>query len=95
MCELEWSAFKLKSFAWCIAQQEPEVDVENMPFDVNQDVLVVPVFDLKDVADKTVSAKRVCKVLNSSVVLLRAGFPVLTAEVVDDCGVWPACLLLY
>lgn len=94
MSELEWGTFKLEALAWGVAQQETEIDVEHVSLDIDQDVLVVPVFDLEDIANKTVSTERVCKVLNSGVVLLRVGLSVLTSEVVDDCRVRSACLLL-
>ena len=44
--------------------------MEHMTFDVNQDVLIVSVLDLEDIADQTVSAERVREVFHSLLVLL-------------------------
>ena len=67
--------------------------MEHMTFDVNQDVLIVSVLDLEDIADQTVSAEWVREVFHSLLVLLWAWFTVLAAEVIENRCV-TACFLL-
>ena len=61
--------------------------MQHVTFDVNENVLVVSVFDLQDVADQTVGTEGVGEVFNGLLVSLATGFAELLMEVVDDCGV--------
>ena len=63
-----------------------------MTLDIDQNVLIMSVFDLQDVADQTVSAKRVGEILNGNLVLFRAGFAVLASEIINNCRILSICL---
>ena len=92
--QLERRLLELDALAWGIREQEAEVDVKHMAFNVNQDVLVVPVFDLQDVADQAVSTERIREVLHCLLVLFRPGFTELASKVVYDGSVGASSLLL-
>ena len=49
--QLERCLLELDSLAGCIGQEEAKVDVKDVAFDVDQDVLIVSILDLQDVAD--------------------------------------------
>jgi len=46
LCQLEWSLFQLDTFAWGIREKETEVDVNDVSLDINQDISIMPVFNL-------------------------------------------------
>ena len=94
LCQFEWCRLKLDSLAGRIGQQEAKVDMQHVTLNVDQDVLIVSVLDLQDVADKTVGAQGVGKVLNSLLIALPTGLAILRVEVVHDCRIG-TCLLLY
>ena len=68
--------------------------MENVALNIDQDVLIVTILDLENVANKTVSTERIGEVLDGLVVLLRSCLAKLTTEVVDDSGVSSTSLLL-
>lgn len=51
MSQLERSFLKLDAFSWRVWQQKTEVNVKHMAFDVNQNVLIMSILDLQNVAD--------------------------------------------
>ena len=55
--QLEWCFFKLKALPREAGQQESEVDVDNVTLVVDQDVLVVSVFYLKNIANERVGCQ--------------------------------------
>ena len=68
--QLERSLLKLNTFARCVGQKETKINVEHMALNVNQNVFIVPVFNLQDIADQTVGAERVREVLQGLLILL-------------------------
>ena len=92
--QLEWRCFKFDPLAWRIAQKEAKVNVEHMTLDINENVFIVPVLDLQNVADEAVGAEGVREVFNCCLVLLGPGLAELTVEVIDDGWVWSTSLLL-
>ena len=50
-CQLEWHVFKFHVAAGGVGEQEPEVDMEDVALDVNENIPVVSVLDCHDVAD--------------------------------------------
>ena len=48
--ELEWSLFELQAFAWGVREKKSVVNVDDVAFAIDHDVLVVPILDLKNVA---------------------------------------------
>ena len=55
--QLEWCLFEFNSLSRSIGQEETEVDVHNMSFDINHDISIVAILNLKDIADKTVGGQ--------------------------------------
>jgi len=55
--ELEGSLLEFDTLTWGVGEKEAEVDVHDVPCDVNHDVAIVTIFDLKDVADEGVGGK--------------------------------------
>ena len=49
--QLEWRLLELDSLSGCIGQEEAKVDVKDVALDVDQDVFIVSILDLQDVAD--------------------------------------------
>ena len=58
--------------------------MEEMSLNINQNILIVSVLDLQDVADQRVCCKRVDEVVNCSLILLRGCLSELVFEVVYD-----------
>jgi len=57
--ELERSLFELQAFAWCVRDKESVVDVDDVAFAIDHDILVVPILYLKNVAYERVGGKRI------------------------------------
>lgn len=55
--EFEGRVFELDSFSGCVAEEEAEVDVDDVAFVVDEDVAVVSVFDLQEVADEGIAGE--------------------------------------
>lgn len=55
--QLERRLLHGNALAWRITEKESKVYVDYMPLDIHQDVAVVSVFNLEDVADQTVSCQ--------------------------------------
>lgn len=87
ICQLEWCIFKLQSFTRSVAQEESEVDVHNVTFDIDQDVSVVSIFYLQDVAYERVCGQAFAEVLASHLESFLACASKLLFEIVDDIGV--------
>lgn len=64
-----------------------------MPLNVNQNVFIVSVLDLKDIADKTVSTKGICEIFNSLLILFGSWLSKLSSEVVHNRWVCSSSLL--
>ena len=58
-----------------------------MTLNINQNILIVSVFDLQDVANETVCAQRVSEVFDGDLILFRRWLAILAAEVVNNSGV--------
>jgi len=61
--QLERCLLKLNAFAWRVGEKEAEVNVHDVAFDVDQDVPIVTVLDLENVADQGVSCERPTEVI--------------------------------
>ena len=87
--ELERCPLELQSSPWEAGEEEPEVDVDNVAMGINEEVLVVSVFDLEDIACERVSGETGTEGILGSLVRLR--FRVSSAEdvhkVVIECHV--------
>lgn len=68
--ELECGRFEVK-IAWGVAEHEAKVYVDHVTFGVKQDVAVVAVFDLENIAKQTVAGHRSHEVLFGCVVLAK------------------------
>ncbi len=44
--QLEWRLFEFNAFAWGIGEQETEIDMHNVAFNVHHNVTVVAILDL-------------------------------------------------
>ena len=58
-----------------------------MTLNINQNILIVSVFDLQDVANETVCTQRVSEVFDGDLILFRRWLAILAAEVVNNSGV--------
>ena len=58
-----------------------------MTLNINQNILIVSVFDLQDVANETVCTQRVSEVFDGDLILFGRWLAILTAEVVNNSGV--------
>ena len=61
--------------------------MQHMTLNINQNILIVPIFDLQDVANETVCTQRVSEVFDGDLILFRRWLAILTAEVVNNSGV--------
>ena len=67
--ELERRLLEFDAFAGTIREQETEIDVQDVAFDVDKDVPVVTVFDLQYVTNKGVSGETLTEVVFGTFVL--------------------------
>jgi len=72
-CELEGSLLKLHALAWCVREEESKVNVHYVAFNVNHDISIVSVLDLKDVAKQGVGGQRFAEIVASCFVRLAPG----------------------
>lgn len=93
-CELERGLLELDALARRVRQEEAEVDVHDVAFNVDHDVPIVPVLDLQDVAQKRVGRQRLAKILPSQFVGPAPRGAKLVSEVVDDADVFASQLFL-
>lgn len=63
MVQFKRSLLQLYAFAWSVGEQESKINVHHVALLVNEDVGIVPVFDLEHVADQRVSRQGVAEVL--------------------------------
>lgn len=92
-CELERSFLELETFARSVCQEESKVNVHDVALDVDQDVAVVSVLDVQNVAEQRVGRKTPAEVVTSLLVLLLLRATKLLLEVVDDPRVLAHLLL--
>ena len=52
LCELEWCRLKLHAFSWRVREEEAEINMANIPFDVDHNVFIVTILYLKDITYK-------------------------------------------
>lgn len=90
-CQLKWSLLKLNAFAWCVTKEESKVNVHDVPLNVDEDVSVVSVFYLENIAQQRIGSETLAKVLSGlfEVLLLWE----LHLKVVDNLGVLAHLLL--
>ena len=50
--ELEWRRLKLHAFTRRVREEETEIDMADIPLNVDHDVFIVTILDLKDITDK-------------------------------------------
>ena len=56
-CQFEWCSLEMNSFAGCIGQHKAKIYMNQVTFPVYDDIRIVSVFYLQDVADKLVSSQ--------------------------------------
>ena len=78
--KLERCLLELKTSAWEAGEKEPEVNVDDVAMRINEEVLVVPVFDLEDIACERVSGETSAE--GTLGLLVRLRFRIAFAEVV-------------
>lgn len=61
--KLERRLFHCNTLSWCITQQKAEVDMTNVALNVNHNVAIVSIFDLKDVANQRVRRQTIAKII--------------------------------
>lgn len=79
MGHLKRSGLKLHSFSRRITQQEPKVDVQYVALNVNQNITIVSVLDLKNIANKAVRGQTTAEVLTRQLLpssVLRTKLPI-------------------
>jgi hypothetical protein len=62
LAELERRIFEFEIAAWRNVENEPEVDVYNVPFVVHQNVSVVAILNLEDVGDDGIGCHTLYKI---------------------------------
>ena len=70
-----------------MAQKESEIDVHQVTFNINQNVSIVSIFDLQDVAYKRVCGQTFAEVLTSKLESFLACATELLLEIVNDIRV--------
>ena len=84
--QLEWSCFKFHSLSGCVWEQETEVNMTNVPFNVDHDIFIVPVFNLKDVANERICSKRIGEIFDGLLVLFASFLSKLEIKVIIKGG---------
>jgi len=59
--ELEGCLLEFKTFPWRVGKEEPKIDMDYMAFSINEDVSIVPVLYLENIADQTIGSKRLAE----------------------------------
>jgi len=82
--ELEIYAFKTHILSRRPVKHEPKVNMDQMAVIVNHDVSVVPIFDLQDVGDYTVSGQTADEIVSGRSELLRMFVSILLQKVLIE-----------
>ena len=63
--KFKWCLFEFQTLSWGVREEETIVNVHYMSLVVNHDILVVSIFDLKDILDQGIGRQTVAEVLLS------------------------------
>jgi hypothetical protein len=84
-CQLKRCLLKLQTFARGVAKEESKINVHDVAFNVNQNVTIVSILDLEDVAQQRVGSQTLAEVVSGMLELSLFGIMAkLLFEVVHD-----------
>ena len=85
--ELKWRRLKLHTLSRCVREKEAEINVADIPFNVDHNVFIMTILNLQDVTDKRVSCQGINKVFYGLLLPLPAFLTKLLIKVVNKCGI--------